>query len=272
MILKNLYTNKLLTLSISLFCLSLAIQSNNSLNFNIALSAKLHQKIINKNTRVLHIGDSHTAGFYGKEMDRLLRETGAKVRTYGSSGSSPASWFNGFVTKSGFYYKDENEKDEIPQDWKMITPEFELELAEGIKKDWQTPTKTPNIKDIILEFKPNVIIFSLGANLMYSPDLEIEKQVREMCEVAKSSKAKIIWVGPPDGRIDKKTPEQQERLYNHIQKIVVEYGIFIDSRPYTDYPEYWTAPRFDGVHFFGEEGEIMADEWANQIFSIIQSI
>ena len=48
-------------------------------------SASLHlgqPPLIGPGTRVLHIGDSHTVGIYGREMDKMLRATGAQVASY----------------------------------------------------------------------------------------------------------------------------------------------------------------------------------------------
>lgn len=206
-------------------------------------------KTINANTRVLHIGDSHTAGIYGKVMDKLFRETGAKVETFGSAGSSPSWWFTGKETKSGFYSKDENNNvDSNP--------------------NWKTPHKTPIFKDLVSNFKPNVIVISLGANLIKGDNETIEKEVKRLCEAAKESGAKIIWVGPPDGRESVKPTSEQKRLYEQIEKVVKEYGSFIDSRPYTEYP----IKGGDGVHYGGEFGSIIANEWANKVFNDIQNL
>lgn len=65
-------------------------------------------QFINAKSRVLLIGDSHTAGYYGKEMDGFLRDTNAKVETFGSSGSIPAWWIDGTETTFGFYSKNQN--------------------------------------------------------------------------------------------------------------------------------------------------------------------
>lgn len=238
-------------------------------------------KLINENTRVLHIGDSHTAGIYGKNMDEMMRSTGAKVFSMGSSGSSPASWINGYVTKSGFYYHDETGKNNVPPEWKIITPETAEKLKNNKIKDWQVPVKTPNINDMIDKFKPNVIVFSLGANLLHAGNNTIEAQVRRICEIAKSSGAKIVWVGPPDGRPDKKPESEQNRLYEHIQKVASEYGTFIDSRPYTDFP---AGIKGDGVHYWNPPGkhidgagkpfdlEETARTWAKNVFAEVQKI
>ncbi|MFN8673546.1 MAG: hypothetical protein U0457_15855 [Candidatus Sericytochromatia bacterium] len=233
------------------------LETNNNLNTRFNNNTL---PLINENTRVLHIGDSHTVGIYGHTLDNLLRKTGAKVESLGSAGSAPSAWVDGytnsngkkvadFVTHSGFFKKDEQNIDTSP-------------------KDWKTPTATPKANNLISEFKPNVIIFSLGANLIHANEKEIEKQVKDLCEVAKSSGAKIIWVGPPNGRSDKKPKAEQDRLYEHIQKIASQYGTFIDSRAITEYPDNMKG---DGVHFWGEKGSKIAKNWANTVFDEIQN-
>lgn len=198
---------------------------------------------------VLHIGDSHTVGIYGKEMDNLLRKTGAKVTTVGSAGSSPSWWLNNKETKSGFYMKDQDGNVDSPANWKA-------------------PHVTPKLTDLIEKYHPNVIIFSLGANLVHENAEVIENQVKMVAKIAKKNNTKIIWVGPPNGRSDKKPKEVQDFLYEHIQKVANEYGAeFIDSRPYTSYPDNLKG---DGVHFGGEEGGKIARNWANSVFNQIQ--
>jgi hypothetical protein len=262
---------------------------NSSGNFKVALKPlptldfsgmnNSGQKLINENTRVLHIGDSHTAGIYGSNIDKMMRATGAKVFTLASSGSSAASWIDGYTTKSGFYYHDETGKNSVPQDWKVMTPAIAEKLKNHKIKDWQVPVKTPNVNDMIDKFKPNVIVFSLGANMIHNSAKSIEADVRRLCEIAKASGAKIVWVGPPDGRPDKKPDNVQNNLYEHIQKIAEEYGAFIDSRPYTDFP---AGIPGDGVHYWNPPGkhidasgkpydlEKTARDWAKSIFDEIQ--
>ena len=45
--------------------------------------------------KVLYIGDSHVAGIYGKEMDRLLKTVAGTVETYGCVGSSAGHFVSG---------------------------------------------------------------------------------------------------------------------------------------------------------------------------------
>ena len=92
---------------------------------------------ITANDRVLHIGDSHSCGVYGKTIDGLMRETGAKVNTVAVAGSSPTWWMNGTTGKCGYYSKDENGN---------VTEPY-----------WQTPMQTPKLQSLIDEYKPDAI-------------------------------------------------------------------------------------------------------------------
>ena len=216
--------------------------------------------LIGPGDRVLHIGDSHTAGIYGKEMDKLLRGTGAKVETYGSSSSRPSWFLNGYPTTWGFFGKDENGVADIP-------------------KNWKDPHPTPKLPDLIGRFHPNVIMISLGANLLGSNGDNIEKEVRQLADVAKASGAKIIWVGPPDGVESKKPTSKQASLYQHLEKVARQYGDFIDSRPMTEYPvDAEGKPLGDGVHYNHNKkdktgkGAKIAMDWTKEVFRQIQAL
>jgi len=209
----------------------------------------VNKPLIGPDDRVLHIGDSHTVGIYGQEMDKHLRATGAKVETYGSAGSSPLWWKTGQTTRSGFFSKNAEGQTVQPANWK-------------------DPHPTPKFKDLVGRFQPNVIMISLGANLIHSSGAAIEKQVHEMAQMAQASGAKIIWVGPPDGRESKKPTEKQTQLYEHLQRAASQYGDFIDSRPLTEYP----ATGGDGVHYWGTEGSRIARNWAKEVFEQIQAL
>jgi hypothetical protein len=181
-------------------------------------------------------------------MDKLMRSTGAQVATYGSAGSSPSWWLQGTTTRSGFYGRGEDGKVDSPADWK-------------------TPRQTPKLPDLLKKHQPGVIVISLGANLIGANAASIEKQVKDLAEVAKASGAKILWVGPPDGRESTKPTSKQAALYEHLQKVAGQYGTFIDSRPVTEYP----AKGGDGVHYWGKEGSKTATNWANHVFEQIQA-
>lgn len=209
----------------------------------------VHQPLLGPDDRVLHIGDSHTVGIYGHEMDKLLRSSGAQVETYGSAGSSPSWWFSGQTTHSGFYSKDAEGHVDQPA-------------------NWRSPHATPKFPDLVQKFQPNVIVISLGANLIHASGKTIETQVEKMAQAAKASGARLIWIGPPDGRESKKPTSRQNELYAHLQKIASQYGDFIDSRPLTEYP----AHGGDGLHYWGKEGGAIARSWAHAVYEQIQDL
>ncbi len=199
--------------------------------------------------RVLHIGDSHTVGIYGQEMDKHLRSSGAKVETYGSAGSSPHWWINGQTTRSGFFGRNQDEVTDKPA-------------------KWNDPHPTPKLNTLLERFRPNVVVFSLGANLINASPATVEKQMREVADMAKATGTRIIWVGPPDGRESKKPTSKQNELYQTLERVAKEYGDFIDSRPLTEYP----ATGGDGVHYWGKEGSRTAKNWANEVFQQLQAL
>jgi hypothetical protein len=214
-------------------------------------SASLHlgqPPLIGPGTRVLHIGDSHTVGIYGREMDKMLRATGAQVASYGSAGSSPRWWLDGTTTRSGYFGSGEDGKIDAPA-------------------DWRTPRQTPKLPDLLKKHQPSVVMISLGANLLGADGATIEKQVKQLAEVARTSGAKIVWVGPPDGRESNKPTSKQAALYKHLQQAASQYGTFIDSRPLTEYP----ATGGDGVHYWGKEGTKIARNWAQEVFEQVQA-
>jgi len=220
--------------------------ANGSSGNSVATSAD--KPLLKPGTRVLHIGDSHTVGIYGGEMDKLMRETGAQVQTYGVSGSSPSWWWNNTTTKCGYFSRDEKGKTDRPA-------------------DWRTPRQTPNLEKLIKEFRPEVLVVSQGANMTGASEKSIEADTRRLLEIAKANGTKIVWVGPPNGRDTPTRVQQKEKVCQTISRLVSEYGgTFIDSRTCTTYP----ASGGDGLHFWGNEGKKTAEGWANQVIDDIQ--
>ena len=131
-----------------------ASSSNNSSSNN---SSNSSGPIITPDSRVLHIGDSHSVGVYGHTIDDLMRQTGATVSTTAVAGSNPTWFMNGTVGKCGYYSKDENGK--------VVAP-----------ADWRTPMKTPLLQNMIDTYKPSVLVVSLGANMVGYGESSIDRK------------------------------------------------------------------------------------------------
>lgn len=204
--------------------------------------------LIGPGQRVLHIGDSHTVGIYGSTIDAAMRETGAQIRTCGVAGSSPSWWYQGTVTKCGYYSRDEKGKVDRPA-------------------DWRTPRATPSLPDMIREYKPTVLVVSLGANLFGASEATVKRETQRIIDTAKEAGCTLVWVGPPRAREDVKSIAAQDRLCETIKATVGTQGTFVDSRPFTKYP----SGGGDGLHYWGTEGTKTAKAWAGSVLETIQT-
>ena len=200
--------------------------------------------IITSSDRVLHIGDSHTCGVYGKSMDNLMRDTGASVKTIGVAGSNPTYWIKGTTTKCGYYEKNENGS---------VTEPY-----------WTTPMNTPLLSNLISSYKPSVLVISLGANMVGYGEASIKSQIESLCDQAKAAGCKLVWVGPPDSRSQDKN--QVNQLYTILKSEIAKYdGTLVDSRQYTDYPSSCGY----GFHYSGTEGTAKAKTWAGDVMNVL---
>ncbi len=177
---------------------------------------------------LLYIGDSHTVGGFGRILDRKLRELPAAsvaavtVASYGSCGSSPVHWYNGWRTRCGW-----------------------VERSVDGKSRGATVGATPHVELLIQKHQPKLLVIALGANLMSAGMDSIRNSTRRMMDTVRASGAQCVWVGPPNGR-NKAEPKFSE-LVAELQKITEGTCSFVDSRPLTQYP----ASGGDGAHFDG---------------------
>ena len=191
------------------------------------------------------IGDSHTVGTYGNEMDRLLRSSGATVSSYGSSGSSPSWWMRGTTTSSGFVGRHADGTVERPA-------------------DWRTPHETPRLRELIERERPDTLVVSLGGNMRGMSEDQIRRQVRELGEVARENGVRLVWAGPPSRRADAGDRQDIERFDAIMRDAVAPYGNYVASSRYTEYSG------SDGVHYSGARGTAIARQWAGAVYGELQ--
>ena len=185
---------------------------------------------VKSGSKVLVIGDSHTAGAFGDELDRLLRAKGANVHTVGSSGATADNFITGKGTTVGFADHKANGQTEKT-----------------------ASHATPKLEDLINEDKPDTIIVNLGANFRGAGAGGIKKQVNEIGDIAKKHGIRITWVGPPTTRADESNRSSLQKFDEDMKAAVAPYGSYISSAPFT--PKYNGG---DGVHYSGAE----AKQWA----------
>ena len=189
---------------------------------------------------ILYIGDSHSLGSFGIQEDALLRNVKSfRVYTYAICGSSPDSWFDGWKSNCGYYFKN----------------------AEGLEqRGWEK--ETPLIQNLLALHQPRYTLVELGANMYGSPSEKIQSTSHKMAMAIVNSGSKCIWIGPPRARIQ--TEAETSRLFEALSAGVLPYCLLFDSRNVTAYP----AQGGDGIHFntLGEIGAHIAENWALSAF------
>ena len=178
------------------------------------------------------MGDSHYAGTYGQELDRLLTQAGNTVESYGCV-SAQASWY---VNPA------------------QTCKESQGSTISGEKKDYSSP----NINKLIDDFKPQTIIISLGGNIQAAiPSKEARvNQISELVTAIKSRNIPCIWVGPP-GKNDPAEATTRDLFYEHLKEGVGTSCILIDSRPLVKLTK-------KEIHF---SDSASPKDWAKKVFA-----
>lgn len=203
----------------------------------LALFALLLPLSAQADPRVLVIGDSHTEGRFGVELDRELRSRpGFVVKTYGRCSTSPQHWFApGYTTQCG---------------WRDIG-------ADGKTRRGKSG-KTPRVTELLKAFKPEHTVIALGTNQL-KRNLEISaKRVRGMIRTVKATGSGCTWVGPPQVLFVKES--EQESFYGMLALVAKEEGCeLVDSREVAKYP----SQGGDRKHY--DAFPALAREWAGHV-------
>lgn len=196
---------------------------------------------IGPGTKVLQIGDSHTQGTFGKELDARLRSTGAQVSTYASAGATAATFVRGKPTKYGYWEKRADGSSRTVGYGKLAT--------------------TPRLDGLLAREKPQVLVVNLGANFRGG---QAKGQVARIGALAQKHNIPIIWVGPPKTGRDGSNPKALARFDQTMAAAVAPYGRYVSSNRHT--PRYSGG---DGLHYSGRVGRQIARRWAAGVFQDI---
>lgn len=201
---------------------------------------------------VLIVGDSHTAGPYGAQLDRRFQQKHYKITRVGCVGASNVTFLNG----GGLCNRGS--------------------VKTGVKGDY----RAPRFKALLSETNPDLIVISLGANMYDSLGWTAERRresARKMAEmIEKQGIKKCFWVGPKYG---------PNKSFGEAGKVMSDlYAGFgaacepIDSRKLAEFN--WCGEEGDfkpcccnrNSHYsavrYGSAGPKRAREWANQVFEL----
>ncbi|MDA8791781.1 hypothetical protein N9N67_00975 [Bacteriovoracaceae bacterium] len=214
---------------------------------------------------ILLIGDSHTAGYFGKKLHSYIVERNHDLVTLGHASSAPFHWINQkeYYLSGGVYNQatvsnvDYNHPNP-PSHWskKVNVPKF-TPLLENMIYHSKWRSKIQN--SIIPEF----VIIALGANdLGFLGEVgskkynNHKKYAQSMVEFLKDKSIPCVWIGPPSGT--KKDPIKNNIVYKYLNETVSSYCPLYDSRKYI-------AECPDGRHFNCKSSFPRANEWARDV-------
>lgn len=191
--------------------------------------------------RILMIGDSHSVGIFGHKLTELIKTFAPKVElmAVASCGSEPHWWLTGKSTHCGL---------------RTLYPNgFDNTIHSA---------PTPKIADLLNLTKPKITIVQLGSNLVLLSPQEREIYTQSLLDIVKQNGGQCIWISAPDSR--KFNSTDLNDVYEILKTVTKKnHCKLIDSRKYTKYP----SSGGDGLHYGGQEGSIIATQWAEKVFA-----
>ncbi len=194
------------------------------------------------------VGDSHSYGKFGEEIDRYLRSVSKNVTSIASCGSSPSTW----MAEKGSKFKSTN-----CGYWKKDTKSQETRVQEH---------QVDSFAQELGNLHPDLTVIALGTNILGSPtNITSEKRhIQAMLETVKKNNSECIWIGPPD--------EGNKNLKANLSagvkaiKALVEKNdcAFIDSSTLTKYP----VGKGDGIHYGPQDSA----DWGKKVVAKMEKL
>lgn len=205
--------------------------------------------------KILFIGDSHVAGPYGAQFEKLFKQKNYKINRVGCVGASTDTFLRGgTLCNRG-------------------------SIQTGVEGNY----RAPQFQRLLKKLTPSTVVISLGANMYsdlgWTPEHRTAS-ARLMAElVMKSGVKKCFWIGPKYG---------PNKSYDEAGKVMTELasgfdGVceLVDSRKIAEFNWCGEATDFKpccckrNAHFnagrYGKAGPKRAREWANQAFELLMS-
>lgn len=221
-------------------------------------------------THIVYIGDSHSVGVFGKEMDQWIRNRPDTDFTFfASGGTAPFQWLHG-TAPVRCWLKDNHLNETAP------------EKGVCLAKDERSTENTPKFESMLKDTYPNKIAiiahgtnYGTKGNAKQTPEQQFNEQVASTVELIRKASNHgyhCFWIGPP--RMRKYEGSALETKYMIVQTAIKKadekYGAkctLIDSRPLTQYPQ---STKLDGIHYTfpgGATSESIknAKEWAQKV-------
>lgn len=249
------------------------------------------------NTHIVYIGDSHSVGTFGEEMDAWIRKKQDTDFTFfASGGTAPFQWLHG-TAPVVCWLKDNQFNASAPEHGVCLTEEEKSQRKAGTLKTEFTPKFETLLKKDGYEKKVAIIAhgtnFGTKGNKTQTPEQQFNEQVNttvSLIELTARYGYQCFWVGPPRMRkyegvqldtkfsiiktaiekAQKAAESNEEKLAkteNRSPRKIESLCTLIDSRPLTQYP---ASTRLDGIHYTfpgasNAESIKTSKEWAQKV-------
>ncbi len=199
---------------------------------------------------ILYIGDSHSTGCFGKEVDVALRtikksDTSATVVSQASCGSASSHWLksNGHTSNCGARKCDD-----------------------AGKCEFQTKGHTDSIVQLLGAAKPQVTVVALGSNMIKGKLDQVENEARSLIAKIKESGAECVWIGPPQAALFFSPQTKFDEFVKKLEMIVESEGCrFISSADKTSRENLNDSM---GLHYSCND----AAAWAKKIVPVLKPL
>lgn len=186
--------------------------------------------------RVFVLGDSQSLLPFGLEFQRTLAGVGCEVLFHAVKNGTPYYWQGQWSS---------------PVLTRLYEPAASLEQCGR----WtEVPMRPLSIAEYIAAYDPEVFVFQAGTNFeddLASSHPNLVKLLRQGLDHATARGARVLWIGPPDARDDKRSVEAQDRATAVLRAALADvsaaqgFDSFFDSRPVCPIPNDATG---DGEH------------------------
>ncbi len=186
--------------------------------------------------RVFVLGDSQSLLPFGLEFQRTLAESGCEVLFHAVKNGTPYYWQGQWPSP-------------------VLTRLYEPAASPEQCGRWtEVPMRPLSIAEYVAAYDPEVFVFQAGTNFeddLASGHPNLVKLLREGLDHATARGARVLWIGPPDARDDKRSVEAQDRATAVLRAALADvsaaqgFDSFFDSRPVCPIPNDATG---DGEH------------------------
>jgi hypothetical protein len=232
---------------------------------------------------VLVLGDSHGAGYFGRQIHKMLRAAypDAKVTLVGACGKAEGGFLGGSSSHCGVI---------------TINRWGGLRHVKGCAKNPCTEAdgpscpkkacRTPKLRKLLHQIKPDLTIVQLGGNSWFMGSMEkgwqrVVKRIHTVADLILKKNSACVWVTPGDHFYW--PADSQDAFAAFYEKTLDGRCTVFNSRPshhpYLDYRESVEAMglkrrQHDGIHYgwFKARGRKISKQWAADIVKLAMEV